>query len=282
MNINHQNSILSIENLIVSYKKNGKMINAVNGVTLSLNPGQTLCLVGESGSGKTTIALSIPFLLPDTAKISGTICLYDANILEMDKKSLYEIRKNKISMIFQDAVGSLIPGTHIGVQLMRAIKFRTGENKKATLISKSKALLEAVGLDDVERILLAYPDELSGGMCQRVMIALALSVEPRLLIADEPISSLDAISQVNILELLLKLQKDIGFSMLFVTHDLRVAPHFDLIGVLREGQLLEYGLSEKLLNTPSSKYLKNLIGAFERIEKVDSAYFDNGGDGHEC
>lgn len=254
-------SVLSIGELQVFYRKNGSLFCAVDGVSLTLLRGETLCLVGESGSGKTSLALAIPRLLPATAEIRGKVKFLDVEVLTIPKRHLYELRRRNVSVIFQDSVGSLVPGIRVGKQLARALKHRLGISGRDNLARKCQGLLESVGLADWDRVLSSYPHELSGGMCQRVMIALALSAEPQLLIADEPISSLDAITQVRVLDLLFKLQSEYGFAMLYVTHDLRVAPRFDMLGVLRRGQLVELGAARELLRAPSSDYTRELLNA---------------------
>jgi len=271
LDVNNENGpfVLSLEGLQVSYAKDRTLIRAVDGLSLTLLKGQTLCLVGESGSGKTSLALAIPRLLPLTAVVQGKLEFLGLNVLTMPREHLYELRRRKVSVIFQDAVGSLVPGTRVGTQLARALKYRLGISGRDDLIKKSRALLDAVGLDDRERVLSCYPHELSGGMCQRVMIALALSAQPALLLADEPLSSLDAISQVRILDLLFNLQKQHGFAMLYVTHDLRVASRFDNLGVLRHGRLVEYGPTRNLLRAPAADYTKELLNAVSALGTLE-------------
>jgi len=253
--------LLDVRDLRISYSRRNGAYRAVQGVSLSLHRGGTLCLVGESGSGKTSIAMSIPRLLPETAAVEGSVLFDRRDLLSCPRSELYEVRRRSISVVFQDAIGSLVPGTLIGVQLRRALVHRLGGSQSTNLDRTAEELLAAVGLVDPARVTSSQPHELSAGMCQRVMIALALSARPSLLIADEPLSSLDAISQVRVLDLLFELRLRYGYAILFVTHDLRVARRFEQLGVLREGRLVDYGTTTQVLSAPSSEYTRELLSA---------------------
>lgn len=253
--------LLLAHDLTVTYRRSRAEFRALDSVSFSLAQGDTLCFVGESGSGKTTIARAIPRLLPSAAKLSGRIHLLGKAVKDLTARELCELRRTKISFIFQDAVGSLVPGVRIGAQVTRVVAYRMRIDNRFEARKRARNLLGLVGLVDLDRIWDAYPSELSGGMCQRVMIAMALSIEPALVIADEPISALDAVSQKHIIDLLFELQRQSGFSMLYVTHDLRVASRFDSIGVLRGGRLIEMSSAEGLLESPKAAYTQDLLAA---------------------
>jgi ABC-type dipeptide/oligopeptide/nickel transport system ATPase component len=189
-----------------------------------------------------------------------------APVYQMTNKQLQELRKKKISFIFQDPVGSLAPTATVGKQLLRTISYRMEISDNAECATRAKELLSNVGLQETDRVWHSYPSQLSGGMCQRVMIALALSVRPSLLIADEAVSSLDAITQSRVLSLLRDLQSEYGFGMMFVTHDLRVAAHVSThVGVMRAGRLVELKSTAKLYRDPELQYSKELIESAKEL-----------------
>lgn len=251
-------AMLVASDLTVAY---GSSFRAVDTVSFSVEAGSTLALVGESGAGKTTLALALPRLLPAEAQVSGDVCLAGCSVFAMAEAELREVRRRQISVVFQDPVGSLVPGVRVGRQIIRVVAHRMAIRDETEATETARRLLREVGLADVGRLWNAYPRELSGGMCQRVMLALALATEPRLVIADEPLSALDAVSQVGVLRLLLELQQKLRFAMLYVTHDLRVAAHFEQIGVLKAGQLVELGPAQKILTDPSAAYTRELVAA---------------------
>jgi ABC-type dipeptide/oligopeptide/nickel transport system ATPase component len=245
----------------ITYDIGYRAFIAAQDVSLCIAAGETLALVGESGSGKTTLALSIPRLLPATARVEGDIFLDGRSVLVMRDKDLRDLRRQAISVIFQDPVGSLVPGLRIGPQVARTIRHRMRLATSTEAAKRCRQMLIDVGLSDVDRVWNSFPRELSGGMCQRVMIALALATHPTLVIADEPLSALDAVSQVAILQLLLERQRQQRFAMLYVTHDLRTASRFEHTGVLHAGRLIEIGPSEQVLSRPGSDYTKRLADA---------------------
>lgn len=251
-------ALLVVSELAVMYRRS---FRAVDSVSFSIDAGSTLAIVGESGAGKTTIALAVCRLLPPEAEVSGDVRLTGRSVFGQTESELRETRRRQISIVFQDPIGSLVPSVRVGRQVARVVAHRMGVKDGTEATEIAHRLLREVGLADVDRLWNAYPRELSGGMCQRVMLALALATEPRLVIADEPLSALDAVSQVGVLRLLLELQQKLRFAMLYVTHDLRVAAHFEQIGVLKAGQLVDLGPAQEILANPRAGYTRELVAA---------------------
>ncbi|MDE6981398.1 MAG: ABC transporter ATP-binding protein, partial [Lachnospiraceae bacterium] len=215
-------NILEVKNLCTSFFTDSGEVKAVNGVSFNLSPGKILGIVGESGSGKSVTAYSIMQILADTGKVvSGEILYRGENILNYDKKKMKDFRGKKCSIIFQDPMTSLNPVYTVGNQLIEGIMLHTDRNKEQAR-ERAKEMLELVGVNEPARRLKQYPFELSGGMRQRVMIAMALACEPDILIADEPTTALDVTIQAQILELMKELQKKLGMAIIMVTHDLGV------------------------------------------------------------
>ncbi|MDC0947247.1 ABC transporter ATP-binding protein [Nitrospinaceae bacterium] len=254
---------LDVRNLKVSFSTPQGNFLAVNGINFQLHSGETLALVGESGCGKTVIALSILRLLPEPpAKItSGEIIFAGRDLLSLNAKQLREIRGNKIAMIFQDPMTSLNPVLTVGEQLIETLLRHKSLNKKEVL-KISAQLLGKVELPSPEDKLKQYPHQLSGGMRQRVMIAMALACEPKILIADEPTTALDVLIQAQILELLENLKKETGMSMLLITHDLGVVTEIaERVMVMYAGEGVETGATKDLLDSPHHPYTKGLISS---------------------
>jgi microcin C transport system ATP-binding protein len=261
---------VTVKNLSIEYAQNGREVLAVRGVSFGIAPGETLCVVGESGSGKTSLALAIPALLPASARVTGDVEVARSSVYSMNPKSLRRLRQCRISFIFQDAVGSLVPHVSVGKQLVQVVGYRSGERSRNEVLARVDALLEQVGLPALNALKHALPRELSGGMCQRVMIAMALSVQPILLIADEPTSALDAVTQELILALLRRLQLDHGFAMLCVTHDLRIARRLSThVGVMKAGELVELDTANAFFSGPRHSYSCQLMEAAARLS-IDS------------
>ena len=256
---------LEIQNLSVAFSSpRGKLI-AVNGISFQLNPGETLALVGESGCGKTVSALSILRLLPEPpAKIlSGKILFDNQDLLSLNAKALQDLRGNSISMIFQDPMTSLNPVLTVGEQIAETLLRHTTMNRREAL-QKSADLLNRVELPSPKEKLQYYPHQLSGGMRQRVMIAMALACAPRVLIADEPTTALDVLIQAQILELLESLKKEM--SILIITHDLGVvAETAQRVLVMYAGEIVESGPAKALLNDPFHPYTKGLIASIPKL-----------------
>jgi microcin C transport system ATP-binding protein len=252
--------MLEIEHLCVEYQRRGKIVRAVDDVSLSIEPGQTLGLVGESGSGKSTIALAILQLIePQDGGIrSGKILFEGRNLVALNELALRQIRGKSISMIFQDPFTALNPVMTIEEQLREILQAHS-------LTGSLDEALRHVQLDP-NRVLNAYPHQLSGGQRQRVLIASAILTRPRLLLADEPTTALDVLVQKDILELLFGLQKELGMAMLFISHNLGlVATYTQRIAVMKDGQLVEQGASRELFQNPQHAYTRELISALPKL-----------------
>ena len=269
MNTNNSEYLLEVNNLHTSFFTDSGEVKAVNGVTFNLKPGEIMGIVGESGSGKSVTAYSIMQILADTGKITeGEVRFKGEDITKWDKKQMASFRGKRCSIIFQDPMTSLNPVYTIGNQLMEAIRLHTDKTKEQ---AKARAIemLELVGVNEPEKRIKQYPYELSGGMRQRVMIAMALACEPDILIADEPTTALDVTIQAQILELMQDLQKTLGMAIIMVTHDLGViADMCDKIIVMYGGSICERGTAEDIFYSPSHEYTKGLLRS---IPKVDSS-----------
>ncbi len=259
-------AILEVKNLQTSFKLAAGEVKAVNGVSFNVEKGKVLGIVGESGSGKSVTAYSILRILQNPGEITGgEVNFHGKNLVTMNDSEMRSIRGNKISMIFQDPMTSLNPVYTIGNQLMEALLLHTGRNKEE---SKARAieLLEQVGINEPEKRLKQYPFELSGGMRQRVMIAMALACEPEILIADEPTTALDVTIQAQILELMQKLQHKFGMSIIMITHDLGViAGMCDEVIVMYAGKVCERGTAEEIFYNPKHEYTKGLLKSIPNL-----------------
>ncbi len=234
----------------------------VRSADLVIEPGRSMGVVGESGSGKSLTALAIMGLLPETAKVSGEVNWQGENLLRASADRRREIRGREIAMIFQDPMSSLNPAFTVGFQIDEVLKFRLGLKSKSQRRERALKLLSDVGIPAAEERLKAYPHQLSGGMSQRVSIAMALAGEPKLLIADEPTTALDVTVQMQILDLLTEIKRDRGMSMLFVTHDLAVAARVcDEISVFYAGRTVEKAAASDLLKHPRHPYTEALLRA---------------------
>ena len=272
-------ALLDVDNLHTRFGQGGTALDAVRGISLHIDAGETLCLVGESGSGKSVTGLSIMGLLPDSAshpqgKVLFTSSrdaeLRDVSMLDATPGQLETIRGARISMIFQEPMTALNPVLTIGSQLLEPLAMHLGLEGAA---AKAKAieLLEQVEMPDPERRLADYPHRLSGGQRQRVMIAMALACEPDLLIADEPTTALDVTIQAQILELMHRLQKEHGTALLFITHDLSVVAQIaDRVAVMQLGKIVEQGTRDDVLFAPQHEYTKELLAALPgNLERLD-------------
>lgn len=255
--------MLEIKDLSVVYETDLETVYAVNGVTLSLEKGATLGLVGETGAGKTTLALTLMHLLPErTGKVtSGCITFEGENIVELPEADMRKIRGDKIAMIFQDPMTSLNPVLTVGEQIAEALYVHNDSGRsKEEIEARVDETLTLVGIPPARKH--EYPHQFSGGMRQRVVIAIALSCEPDLLIADEPTTALDVTIQAQILNLLMDLQDEMGLTYMFVTHDLSVVKHIsNNIVVMYLGQCLEFATSDELFASPVHPYTKALLSA---------------------
>ena len=250
--MNSNEATLVVEGLKTSFYTDDGIVRSVDGVDFVVPKGKTLGLVGESGCGKSITALSILQLIPTPpGKIeAGKIIFQGKDLLTLSEKELQKIRGNRISMIFQEPMTSLNPVFTVGNQLAEAVKLHQGLDDKAAM-NKAIEMLQLVGIPSPDKRVEQYPFELSGGMRQRVMIAMALSCKPDLLIADEPTTALDVTIQAQILDLLKKLQQEMGTSIIMITHDLGVvAETCDQVAVMYAGKIVEYGSADDLLMGP--------------------------------
>ncbi|MBC7094456.1 ABC transporter ATP-binding protein [Thermococcus sp.] len=251
--------LLRIENLYVNFRTLWGIAKALNGINLTIKEGEIFGLVGETGCGKSVTASSILRLLPSNAEVSGKILFKGENILKKSEEEMRKIRGKEISIIFQDPMTSLNPLFKIKDQMVDVITLHNNLSKEEAE-NYAKDLLKKVGLPDPERVLNSYPHELSGGMRQRAMIAIALSSNPSLLIADEPTTALDVTIQKQILMLILELKETYGFSVLFITHDLGVVAELcDRVGVMYAGNIVEIAPTEELFEKPLHPYTQGLL-----------------------
>ena len=262
-------SLLEIKNLTVAFQTAGGMFTAVDGVTLNIAPGEVVSIVGESGSGKSVAMLALMGLLPWTAKVTADVLKFDGKDLQtITKNELRKVIGKEMAMIFQEPMTSLNPCFTVGFQLSEALKIHFGMNRKARR-DRAIELLEQVGIPEPQKRLSAFPHQLSGGMNQRVMIAMAISCNPRLLIADEPTTALDVTIQAQILELLLKLQEEKQMSLVLITHDMGVvAETAERVVVQYAGQQVEKQPVKGLFSTPHHPYTSALLDSLPERSKT--------------
>lgn len=260
---------LIVDRLTVTY---GEKL-AVDGVSFSLSPGKIYVIVGESGSGKSTLLRTIGGLLTKEGKIvSGDIWMGEQNLIQLSEKEWCEVHGNKMGYIFQNPEQSLSPLAKIGKQFVECQNMHAktaGKKSKKEILEDAEELLKELRFENPQRVLKSYPFELSGGMCQRVAIALAIMNQPSLLLADEPTSALDVASQDMTIETLLALRKKTDLSILLVTHNMEVARRLaDEIGVMYQGRIIESGLPEEIWDDPKEDYTKKLIAAIPQPVKL--------------
>ena len=259
--------LLQVKDLRVYYTAGGEIINAVNGVDLEVRRGETLGLVGETGAGKTTIAKSIMRILPDPpAKIGGgEIYLDGQELLHLPEKKMQEIRGKKISMIFQDHMTALNPVFTVGEQIEEVIMLHEKANRGEAAV-KARQMLELVGIPGDRSG--DYPHQFSGGMKQRVVIAMALACSPELILADEPTTALDVTIQAQILDMIKALKEKQNTSMILITHDLGVVAEVcDRVAVVYAGEIIEYGTKEEIFDYPTHPYTVGLFGSIPKIHE---------------
>lgn len=261
-------NILTIDNLHAHFFAKEGVVKAVNGISFSLKRGSTLALVGESGAGKSSVGLSILDILPYPGRIvEGSIYLEDTNLLALPGEKLRQLRGKEIAMIFQDPVNGLNPLLPVGEQIEESLRthlhLSKGEAKEQTL-----ELLAQVGLPDPTSIAKSYAFQLSGGMCQRVMIALATALQPKVLIADEPTSALDVTVQASILDELNALKERFGMSIILITHDMGVVARMaDEVAIMYAGTVMEYGPVKEVFNHALNPYTWALMGSLPRLDR---------------
>ena len=260
-------NMLNVENLVIHYETDEEVVEAVNNISFSLKKGEVLGLVGETGAGKTTTALGIMGLLPAKVGhvIQGKIELDGENLFDKSEKEMRKIRGKKISMIFQDPMTALNPVKTVGDQIAEVVLLHS-HCSKAEALKRAQDMLAMVGI--VPERYKDYPHQFSGGMKQRIVIAIALACEPELLIADEPTTALDVTIQAQILDMMRNLQKEHGTSMILITHDLGVVAEMcDHCAVMYAGELVEYGTVEEIFDNPKHPYTQALYQSIPSLDK---------------
>jgi peptide/nickel transport system ATP-binding protein len=261
-------AVLEIDDLQTHFFTEDGVVRAVDGVSYSVRSGETLGVVGESGCGKSVTALSVLRLVPTPPAriVGGSIRFEGRNLLDLTESEMESIRGNEISMIFQEPMTSLNPLLTVGRQIGEAIALHQGLSQRAAM-SKAIEMLQRVSIPEAERRVHAYPHQLSGGMRQRVMIAMALSCNPKVLIADEPTTALDVTIQAQILELMRELQETFGTAIVLITHDMGVvAENADRVVVMYAGKKVEEAAADDLFDRPYHPYTKGLLGSIPNIE----------------
>ncbi|MBJ3786773.1 ATP-binding cassette domain-containing protein [Devosia sediminis] len=260
-------ALLEVKNLKVDFQTNDGVVNAVRDLSYTLEKGKTLAIVGESGSGKTQGAFALLGLLPKNGKASGSVMFDGKQILNLPLSQLRAYRAARIGIIFQDPMTSLNPYLRISRQMTEVLELHKGMTRSAAL-AESVRFLDAVRIPDAKNRVHMYPHEFSGGMRQRVMIAMALLCGPELLIADEPTTALDVTVQAGIIDLLVDLQEDFGTAIILITHDLGiVAGTCEDTLVMFDGRVMEYRKTEELFASPAHPYTQGLLAAVPRLDK---------------
>ena len=262
-------ALLEVRDLRTSFFTDAGEVKAVNGVSFNLDRGKVLGIVGESGSGKSVTVYSIMQILAPAGKIvGGSVKLDGQELVGAGEKVMRDVRGNKISIIFQDPMTSLNPTYTIGHQLIEAITLHTSRTKQEAW-NRAVEMLGLVGINEAEKRMKQYPHELSGGMRQRVMIAMALACEPDILVADEPTTALDVTIQAQILELMQSLQKQLGMAIIMITHDLGVVAQMcDEIVVMYAGSYCERGTAEEIFYNPKHEYTKGLLRSIPTLDTM--------------
>jgi peptide/nickel transport system ATP-binding protein len=263
-------AVLTVSDLVVELMTPRGVIRAVDGVSFDIDAGETVTIIGESGSGKSTTAMALLRLLPDDLAVISGSAQIDGQDVVGTRKHIGGIRGRSVALIPQDPMTALNPIATIGQQMVEAIRHAHGSLSKAQAKERALELLRQVHLSAPERRVKSYPHELSGGMLQRVLIAMALSTEPRLIVADEPTSALDVTVQAGILDLLLEMQERTGVAVLLITHDLGVARLMsDRIHVMHRGRFVEDGDVEQVVDNPQHEYTRNLLAAIPELGAWD-------------
>lgn len=263
--------LLQVKDLRVNFKTFGGEVQAVRGVTFDLHKGETLAIVGESGSGKSVACKTIMRIMPSNGYIkNGEIIFNNKNLAKVSEKEMESIRGKEIAMIFQDPMTSLNPTMTIGKQIAEGIIKHQGLNKEEAL-KKAIELIDLVGIPFPEKRAKQYPHQFSGGMRQRIVIAIALACNPKVLIADEPTTALDVTIQAQILELIKDIQKKTGVAVIFITHDLGVVANMaDRVAVMYAGKVIEVGTSDDVFYNPQHPYTWGLLGSMPSLDIGDN------------
>ena len=263
-----QETILSVENLTVSFRTINGMVRAVRGISFDLKRGETVAIVGESGSGKSVSIKAIMGILAGNAVVDdGTIMYEGRNLLDVSEKEYHKIRGAKIGLIFQDPLSALNPIMRIGKQLTETLKLNDPKMSKREARKRAIELMESVGIPDAETRIDQYPFQFSGGMRQRVVIAIALARDPEILICDEPTTALDVTVQARILELINDIKRKRNLSVIFITHDMGVVANIaDRINVMYAGKIVEKGTAEEIFYEPAHPYTQALLAAMPDLE----------------
>ena len=263
--------LLDVKNLRTEFRTGAGIVRAVDGISYTVEPGETVAVVGESGSGKSVSALSLLRLIPDPpGRITGGEVLFAGrDLLQLSEPEMRQVRGGEIGMVFQEPMTSLNPVLSIGRQITETIEQHRGHDTEAA-VRRAVELLGLVGIGDAARRLKQYPHQLSGGMRQRVMIAMALSCNPEVLIADEPTTALDVTIQAQVLELMADLQRETGAAIILITHDLGVVAEFcKNVLVMYGGNMVEYGTAEQIFAEPRMPYTQGLLASLPRLDQSE-------------
>jgi ABC-type dipeptide/oligopeptide/nickel transport system ATPase component len=265
-------ALLSVSNLRISFRHGGETTEAVRGVSFAMQPGEVRAVVGESGSGKTVTARALARLLPAPPRthISGSIHFDGADVNALSARELRSLRGRGIGYVFQEPSAAVHPSIRIGSQVLEVLKHHAGDANRGVVLD----LLARVGLRDPEQVFHAYPAELSGGMLQRVVIAMALAPRPRLLVADEPTTALDVTVERQIIDLLAELRQSLDLAILLITHNFGIVQGFaEQTQVMKEGEIVENGPTERILSTPQHRYTKSLLKCRPQLGKPQSRLY---------
>ncbi len=270
---NRTKPLLSVQDLHVDFNTYSGVVQAVRGVSFELFKGETLAIVGESGSGKSVTTKAIMGILPENGKVTaGCIRYHDRDLTKLSPGEYHAIRGKEIGLIFQDPLSALNPIMRIGKQIMEALRMQRGFSRSEAK-AEALRLMEAVRIPEPEIRFNQYPFQFSGGMRQRIVIAIALAGNPEILICDEPTTALDVTVQANILELITRIKKEAGLSVIFITHDLGVVAHMaDRICVMYAGKIVEYGTSEEIFYSPAHPYTWALLSAVPDTDSKDELF----------